>query len=528
MFWADTISDDIQANLKAKIASGKTLVVRDEKTASGRVHIGSMRGVAIHGLVTDVLKKAGVDATFKYEINDFDPMDGLPVYLDKEEYGRYMGKQLFSIPSPDGKAENFAEYFAQEFIDVIETADFHPEFYRARELYQNGKMNDVIKSALDNAADIRRIYKEVSGSERGEDWYPLSVVCEKCGNVGTTNVSEWNGEKVTYRCNENQVEWATGCGNEGETSPFDGRAKLPWKVEWAAKWKVLEVDIEGAGKDHSTKGGARDVANHISREVFGYEPPFDIPYEFFLVGGKKMSSSKGAGSSATEIAALVPTKVLRLVLFGTKPMRAINLDPAGDTIPAWFDWYDKVAEKHWGGEGDDDARLFELVHDSEPPKQMYLPRFSTTAFLTQMEHLNMVEEIEKIKESLLTESERAELSERAEYAKHWLVEYAPEKYKFELQDTLPEGALNFTKEQKSALASVGAYIESHKDISGQDMHTALHEIRKESGVEPKEFFSALYTILLGKEEGPKAGWFLSVLDREFLLKRLGEVSDQVA
>ena len=43
-------------------------------------------------------------------------------------------------------------------------------------------------------------------------------------------------------------------------------------------------------------------------------------------------------------------------------------------------------------------------------------------------------------------------------------------------------------------------------------------------VEPKEFFSAFYLSLLGKDSGPKLGWFLSVLDKEFLEKRLEEVS----
>jgi len=36
----------------------------------------------------------------------------------------------------------------------------------------------------------------------------------------------------------------------------------------------------------------------------------------------------------------------------------------------------------------------------------------------------------------------------------------------------------------------------------------------------KEFFGAIYISILGKDSGPKAGWFLSVLPKEFLLKRL--------
>jgi lysyl-tRNA synthetase class 1 len=67
------------------------------------------------------------------------------------------------------------------------------------------------------------------------------------------------------------------------------------------------------------------------------------------------------------------------------------------------------------------------------------------------------------------------------------------------------------------------YIKLQKDLDGQELHSKIHEIRKESGIEPKELFSAIYISFLGKDSGPKAGWFLSVLDREFLERRLGEV-----
>ena len=51
-------------------------------------------------------------------------------------------------------------------------------------------------------------------------------------------------------------------------SPFDGRGKLPWKLEWVAKWVTFPVTIEGAGKDHSTKGGSRDVSEACLRAIY--------------------------------------------------------------------------------------------------------------------------------------------------------------------------------------------------------------------------------------------------------------------
>lgn len=524
MFWADKIVADIEEKLADRIKTGEPLIVRDEKTISGRVHIGSMRGVSIHATVAEVLNTRGVPATFKYEINDFDVMDGLPVYLDIEQFGQFLGRPLRDVPSPDVSASNFAEYFGSEFISVIEETGFHPEIYRGSSLYLEGKMDEVIRLALDRAADVRRIYREVSGSQKPDDWYPISVVCQECGKLGTTQVYTWNGEVVSYRCTKGPGG-AIGCGNEGTVSPFGGNSKLSWKVDWAAKWKVIGVDVEGGGKDHSTKGGARDVANHISREVFIHEPPYDIPHEFFLVGGAKMSSSKGSGASAREMADLLPKKILRLTLLGKQPMQAINVDPAGDTVPILYDRYDEIAQKFWDGVGDDDARLFELVHEGNPPTRHYLPRFSTVAFLAQMPHINIEEEVAGLKGEEVNDADRAELAERVEYARNWLGAYAPERYRFELQTgAIPEGARALTDAQKGALQEVVSFMEANPEASGEELHSALHDIRKTTGIEARDFFSALYQATLGKDSGPQAGWFLSVLDRDFLLSRLREVA----
>jgi len=528
MFWADKIVTRIKKDLKDQIASGEPLIIRDEKTASGRIHVGSMRGVALHGIISEILTEENIANKFLYEINDFDPMDGLPVYLDQEKYKQYMGQPLYTIPSSDDKAKNYAEYFAQEFIDVIAETGFTPEYYRASELYTSGKMNDVIRIALEKADVIRAIYKKVSRSIKSDDWLPLNVVCEKCGKIGTTKATAFDGKKVTYMCEPKMVEWAEGCGHKGAISPFDGNAKLPWKVEWAAKFKVLGVSIEGAGKDHSTKGGARDVANHIAREVFEYQPPLDIPYEFFLVGGKKMSSSKGKGSSAREIADLLPPHIFRLALLGKDPKQAIDFIPDGDTVPMLYDRHDTLAEKYFGDVKDNDARLFVLAHLPEERKKLtkhFLPRFSQIAFLVQMPHIDLTEEAARIKGDTLNAEDTKELKSRSDYAQRWLSAYAPEDYKYELQiDTVPEATKTFTQKQKDVLKQVLNYVQSQKVLDGQELHTKLHEIRKASGIEPKDFFSALYISFLGKESGPKAGWFLSVLGKEFLEKRLAEVS----
>jgi len=524
MFWADDIAKQIKERYADKIAFGKPIIIRDEKTASGRVHVGSLRGVAIHGIIFEILKEQGIPCKYLFEINDFDPMDGLPVYLDQEKYKKYLGKPLCDVPSPDGIAKNFAEFYAEEFIQVIHELGFGPEFYRSSDVYRSGKYNDFIRIALEKADLIREIYKRVSGSVRGTDWNPVQVICEKCGKVSTTKITGFDGELVDYTCND--LDWTNGCGHKGRVSPYNGNAKLPWKLEWAAKFKIMEVDVEGAGKDHSTKGGSRDVSETIAREVFNVLPPFNIPYEFFHVDGKKMSSSKGKGSSSREMADLLPPHILRLLLLQKVPQRVIDFIPDGDTVPILYDFYDKLSQSYFSDIKNDDSRLFKLIHFPAIKNLLikrYLPRFSQIAYLLQMPHIDIPKEIAKEKGTELTVDDLNEINLRKKYAEVWLKTYAPEDYKFDLKETLPDVAKNLSAEQKKILEEILEYIKTKDVLDGQDLHTKLHEIRKSSGIEPKQFFESLYLSFLGKESGPKAGWFFSVLDKKFVEKRLAEV-----
>ncbi len=523
MFWADRIADQIRDTRKPR--DGKQFVIRDEKTLSGRVHIGSMRGVAIHGVVSEALREMGVENIFKYELNDFDPFDSIPNYLDQEKFKDHVGKPLYAVPSPEPGFANYAEYFGADFIAVHKKAGFTPEYYRTKELYESGAMDPYLKLALERAGDVRRILKEVSGSQKDEAWLPVSITCEACCKMMSTRAYDYNGETVAYTCDRSPDE-VVPCGHSGRLSPYKGGAKLFWKADWAAKWGAVGVDIEGGGKDHSTKGGARDVANHIAKEVFNIEPPFDIPYEFFLVGGAKMSSSKGRGSSAKDMSELFTPQVLRLALIGKDINQQIEVDPSGESIPRMYDWYDELAQGVREGKSDDYARLFALCQLPTERAELPLPwqmRFRDVAFIVQMPHLDLKTAAQRAKGADLNECELSALEERATYAKFWLSTYAPVEFKYELQQTLPDppSGGELSSVQKQALVKLAEYIEGDLK-SGEEIHARLHELKTEVPIAPTELFKAIYSVFLNRTSGPKAGWFLSVLPHEFVVNRLRE------
>ena len=523
MFWVDEVVNDIIDTYAGK----DEFTIRDEKTLSGRVHIGSLRGVVIHGVVAQALNERSKKATFLFEFNDFDPMDGMPKELVGKGFDEHMGKPLCNVPAPDGKAKNFAEYYGEEFLSVINELGFFPELPRASTAYQTGKMNDWIRLALTKNKEIREIYKRISGSEKEEHWSPVQVICEKCGKVGSTDVLSFDGEKVKYLCKKNKVKWAVGCEYEGEISPFDGNAELTWKVEWPAKWDCYKVDIEGSGKDHNAAGGSHNIGEVICAEVSKTSVPYNIPYEFFLVGGKKMSSSKGIGQTAREIADLVPPEILRFLMVKTQPKSRIEFDPEGDTIPRLFDQHDEAAGWYFfKGERDtlqtDLARAFELSQVSDKkPKERFLPRFSQLVFIMQIPRLDVYKEVERIKGGKLTDEDREEIDLRMKYAKKWLETYAPDRYRYKLQDTLPETAKDLTEIQKEFVSLFADKLEKLTAWEGEQIHGCIHEMVKgDEKFTPKDCFQAIYKLFLGKDFGPQAGWFLSALEKDFVLKRL--------
>jgi lysyl-tRNA synthetase class 1 len=146
-------------------------------------------------------------------------------------------------------------------------------------------------------------------------------------------------------------------------------------------------------------------------------------------------------------------------------------------------------------------------------------RFREVAFIVQMAHLSLTEEAVRVKGSALTEDEACALEERARYAKFWLTTYAPEEFKYEFQEEMPDAEL--TEVQKKALAVLADYLQS-AERTGEELHLRLHEMKTEIPIQPKELFQALYRIFLNRDSGPKAGWFLAGLPRDFVIKRLNE------
>ncbi len=512
MFWTEEIA--------AKCAGAQ--IINDSKTPSGRVHVGAMRGVLIHDAIARTLREKGIEARYLFGVDDFDPLDEIPAGKGAH-FEQYLGQPLCNVPPPDGSAAtDMAEHYIAEFFEVFEELGVRVEKYRMRDIYRGGQFNEAIDTILRAAPTVRRVYKEVSNSDRPETWFPFQTVCEKCGRIGTTEVFAYDGAEVAYRCRPDLVKWARGCGHEGKVSPFDGRGKLPWKLEWVAKWVTFPVTIEGAGKDHSTKGGSRDVAAACVRAIFQKEPPLNVPYEFFLVGGAKMSSSRGVGASARDMANLLPPEVLRFLMIRTKPNSPVNFDVHEEGIIKLFNEFDRYQLRATTGLANADEACVYRLCELTPEGAYFTANFQLVTALVQMPHLDVVEQIEKRKGSPLTEIERRHLDARIASAKLWVENYAAEEEKTRLQTTLPERAQELSQTQRAFLQ---ALADALPETSWEDdaLQSKIFEVARLTPIEQGPAFKAIYRVLLDREAGPKAGNLLAFLDREFVTARLGQL-----
>jgi lysyl-tRNA synthetase class 1 len=522
-YWADEIAASV---------SGPQ-IVHDSKTPSGTVHVGSLRGVVLHDAIRRAVAAGGNDVEFRYGIEDLDPMDSQAL-LTPDAIERYMGVPLSHVPAPEGSPHpNYARHFATQFLETFAELGIQPHLYWMSEQYGSGAMDPYIARALDKADVILDIYRTVSTVNHPAGWLPISVICENCGRIGTIRARDWDGREVTYDCLRDLVEWATGCGHSGRLAPFGGRAKLVWNVDWAARWGITGATIEGCGKDLATAGGSRDRADAISRQVFDREPPLNIPYEFLNLAGRKMSTSKGVGAAAHEVAALLPPTLLRFLFLRYRPNHAINFDPSGDSVPRLFDEFDRVADSVAGkptkGElPPDPERIFALSladpdADVVAEATRYRPPFAHLALLLQVPGVDPMPHLESEKGARLDEAERAVTLERIAAAEAWLGSFAPPEARLAIQyDSVPAAAAELSEEQRSYLAALADAAQNADTTGGAAWQSLIFDISKQAGLKAGDAFGAIYRAFLDRPNGPRAGWLLASLSPAFVIGRLRE------
>jgi lysyl-tRNA synthetase class 1 len=225
---------------------------------------------------------------------------------------------------------------------------------------------------------------------------------------------------------------------------------------------------------------------------------------------------------------MTPPEVLRFLIMRNQPNRHIVFD-SGLGLLTLVDEYDKEEEVYFGKEISvkgmkEFKKTYELSQPYHVPKTMplHLPYRHLVTLNQIAKTWSNVKEIlirtGQIPKKLKKEDEE-HLKQRAENVRYWLTTFAPDEVKFEVKEKLPKTTL--TKEQQTILA---LFKEKIPDLSWkpETIHNEIYKISEETKIPIKTAFSAIYQILLGQEKGPRAGFFLSNLEKQFVLNRLTE------
>ncbi|MBI4392249.1 MAG: lysine--tRNA ligase [Euryarchaeota archaeon] len=529
MHWADVLASELVAKKPVEKQVFATAI-----TPSGPIHVGNMREVLTTEAVFRATKDLGVASELIYIGDTFDPLRKVYPFLDAATYAPHVGKPLSDIPCPCAGHASYAEHFLQPFLGALHELGVDPRVLLAHEMYRSGMYVEATKVALERTSEIREIIERVSKRALPRNWIPFNVLCPSCGRFSGVVPTLYEYPFIDFSCTlPAKGETPAGCGHVGRydiTRP--GGGKLPWRVDWPARWGFLGVTFEAFGKDHAAAGSSWDTGTEIAKRVYDYEPPHHTVYEFVLIKGQgAMHSSTGTAVAATDMLAMTPPAVLRFLMLRYQPERHIDFD-TGLGILQLVDDYDKWEDAAFTGTSAPELQEAKRTYELAQPREIPRIRPQQVAYrhlVTVVQVAGGIEQVEAVLGrtgyiSKLSDADREALRERVRHVKHWIERFAPEDVRFSLQATLTdEMAAAITPSERNTLQAVVAALGSVA-WSPEAIHNAIHEAGARLGLKGGEAFKPVYKALLAKERGPRAGFFLASLDRDFVITRLAEAS----
>lgn len=532
--WIERVAEEVFR----RVAGKGTAICNGGLSVSGLQHVGRLRGeVTIVDTVARLLRKREVHAEHFLTLYTVDAWKGKEAQLKQfpkpGEAREYTGWPLFRVPDPHGCHSSWVEHYWEDFGKHLGAFAEEVCIVTTRELYTGSeRMKEfVLRSVTDLRGQVVATLNKYRGEKKlSSDAIPFQPICEKCGRVDTTESAEVDAKnfRVKYTCRH--------CGHTGYASLSEG--KLNWRVEWVGVWYALGVDFEPYGKDHATPGGSRDSCNDLAKNVYGFEPPVGLAYEWvgYRAGGKDrgdMGSSDFIGFTPRQWLEVAEPEVLRFLYLLSPPMRRVVLSL--EEVPSYYDLFDKAERVFYRlEEGEEDlGSSYELALLQRPPEQPpFRIRYINSMILTQVlpsKGERIEEVIERLKETKqltrdLTEEEVAAIQRRIRLARRWLELYAPPYYRISVVDTPPYAEISKLLDE-SMVRLLSELVQRLKALEVWDeegIKSAMMSIER-TREEEKTFFQLLYLMFFGKPFGPRIAPYLAMLNKDFVLTRLSEV-----
>jgi lysyl-tRNA synthetase class 1 len=486
------------------------IIVSSGISPSGTYHMGYLREIIICDAITAELKHRGKKVRHLHFVDDQDGFRKVPLNLPPE-YEKYLGQPLCDMPAPDGSADSYADYCLRGFLESIKTLGIEVNVARSHEKYREGFFVPAIELVLAYIDEARRVLETVSGRKLDQQWSPIQVNEEGYLKKRTFVGIDTGAKTIQYLDKDGAAQ----------TTNYDkGQVKLDWRLDWPARWWLFEVDVEPFGRDHATKGGSYDTGVALMKEVFKAPAPLPVPYNFVNRAGdtKKMSASTGNGIEISEVVKVLPPEVAKYFVLRTPPEKLLFFDPIDGVIRLIGEFAELVAKPN---KTDSEQQLLNICTNGVPSIVSNVP-FSHLVASYQAalkDPAKTLDIITRTEHRKIAEKQKEIIKAELKFIDQWLQKWAPEDVKFRLTEEVKSG--DFSQSEMNYLQALADKIAcAPENADGDWFHKAIYEFKKSGKLSPQQLFSPLYRALIGKESGPRAGWFLSILPRDWLIKRL--------
>ncbi|MDA5558207.1 lysine--tRNA ligase [Shimia sp. MMG029] len=484
---------------------------------SGLPHIGTFGEVARTTMIK-VAFEAISDIPTKL-ICFSDDLDGLrkvPSNVpNPENLEPYLQMPLTAVPDPFGTHDSFGAHNNAMLRRFLDTFGFEYEFYSAKEFYETGQFDEVLKRAVDNYDAIMGIMLKSLREERAATYSIFLPLHPETGRVLYVPMKKVCAETYTVTFDDED-------GKEWTVPVTGGNVKLQWKPDFGARWAALGVDFEMYGKEHATNEKIYDA---ICRALGGRQPNH-FSYELFLdENGQKISKSSGNGVSIDEWLTYASTESLAYFMY-QKPKTAKRMH--FDVIPKAVDEYHQQLRAYHGQ--DIKAQLNNPVwhiHGGDVPQSDMVVPYSMLLNIASVSNAEDKETlwgfINKYAPDATAETHPG-MDAAAGHAVRYFNDFvkpaktyrAPtEQERRALEDLA--GALASPETALAVIAAKNALVGNEDPLPEPNftdeefLQSIVFAVGKNHGFEPlRDWFKAIYEVLLGDSQGPRFGSFIAL------------------
>ena len=461
---------------------------------SGLPHIGTFGEVSRTTMVMRAFREiSDIPTKLICFSDDLDGMRKVPSNVpDPKALAAHMQKPLTSVPDPFGTHASFGHHNNAMLRRFLDTFGFEYEFYSATDFYGSGHFDEILLRAMRKYDEIMVVMLASLREERRQTYSIFLPIHPETGRVLYVPMKEVNAEQGTITFDDEN-------GTEMTLPVTGGNVKLQWKPDFGARWAALGVDFEMYGKDHSTN---TPIYDKIS-QILGHRAPEHFTYELFLdENGQKISKTSGNGVSIDQWLSYANTESLSYFMY-QKPKTAKRMH--FDVIPKAMDEYQQQLRAY----PDQDAKaqlsnpVFHIHGHNVPTSDLVVPfsmLLNLAAVANADDKVQLWGFIQRYAPETSAETHPG-LDQAAGFAVRYYNDFVKPAKVFRAASDLEREAFLDLRAQLAAYDG---------DLDAETLQSIVFACGRERFDPLRDWFKAIYEVLLGASQGPRFGGFIAL------------------